>query len=162
MSFKAAVKMLRRQSNLTQEALAQQLHVTRQTVSTWGTGKNMPNLETLHVLSQLFNISLEKLLSYSIAIRALALIIFARFIDLFHGLSKLVLVIIFLIINAISINFSNTSYSAAVHELVNDKKIQKLSSLTQGSISLSQILAPAIGVAFYSTVGFDVFIYFEI
>lgn len=53
---------MRRQSNLTQEALAQKLHVTRQTVSTWETGKNMPSLETLHALSQLFNISLEKLL----------------------------------------------------------------------------------------------------
>lgn len=62
MSFKDDIKTLRKQSNLTQEALAQQLHVTRQTVSTWETGKNMPSLETLHVLSQLFNISLEKLL----------------------------------------------------------------------------------------------------
>ena len=62
MSFKDDVKTLRRQSNLTQEELAEQLHVTRQTVSTWETGKNMPNLETLHALSQLFNISLEKLL----------------------------------------------------------------------------------------------------
>lgn len=54
--------MLRKQSNLTQEELAKKLHVTRQTVSTWETGKNMPSLETLHALSQLFNISLEKLL----------------------------------------------------------------------------------------------------
>lgn len=104
----------------------------------------------------------KKILTYSIAVRLLALIIFAFFIDFFHGLFKLVPVIIFLIINAISINFSNTSYSAAVHELVNDKKIQKLSSLTQGSISLSQILAPAIGVSLYSFVGFDIFIYLEI
>ncbi|USR89063.1 helix-turn-helix domain-containing protein (plasmid) [Lactiplantibacillus pentosus] len=59
MSFKDDIKTLRRQSNLTQEALAQKLHVTRQTVSTWETGKNMPSLETLHALSQLFNISLE-------------------------------------------------------------------------------------------------------
>ncbi|KGH79584.1 MFS transporter, partial [Oenococcus oeni IOEB_0607] len=64
--------------------------------------------------------------------------------------------------NAISINFSNTSYSAAIHELVNGKKIQKLSSLTQGSVSLSQILAPAVGIALYSIVGFDIFIYLEI
>ncbi|MFT9373451.1 helix-turn-helix domain-containing protein [Liquorilactobacillus hordei] len=62
MNFKDDIKMLRKQSNLTQEELAKKLHVTRQTVSTWETGKNMPSLETLHVLSQLFNISLEKLL----------------------------------------------------------------------------------------------------
>ncbi|OIK96820.1 MFS transporter [Oenococcus oeni] len=104
----------------------------------------------------------KAILSYSISIRLFALIIFACFIDYFHGLSKLVPVIIFLIINAISINFSNTSYSAAIHELVNGKKIQKLSSLTQGSVSLSQILAPAVGIALYSIVGFDIFIYLEI
>lgn len=62
MSFKDDVKQLRMQANLTQEELANQLHVTRQTVSTWETGKNMPSLETLHTLSQLFDISLEKLL----------------------------------------------------------------------------------------------------
>ncbi|MDN2453194.1 helix-turn-helix transcriptional regulator [Lactobacillus sp. UCMA15818] len=62
MNFKDDIKMLRKQSNLTQEELAKKLHVTRQTVSTWETGKNMPSLETLHALSQLFNISLEKLL----------------------------------------------------------------------------------------------------
>lgn len=62
MSFQDDIKMLRRHSNLTQEELADHLHVTHQTVSTWETGKNMPNLESLHDLSQLFNISLEKLL----------------------------------------------------------------------------------------------------
>ncbi|MFT8424945.1 MAG: helix-turn-helix transcriptional regulator [Liquorilactobacillus sp.] len=62
MNFKDDIKILRKQSNLTQEELAKKLHVTRQTVSTWETGKNMPSLETLHALSQLFNISLEKLL----------------------------------------------------------------------------------------------------
>lgn len=62
MSFKDDVKQLRMQANLTQEELANRLHVTRQTVSTWETGKNMPSLEILHTLSQLFDISLEKLL----------------------------------------------------------------------------------------------------
>lgn len=104
----------------------------------------------------------KKILNYSIISRLLALLIFAFFIDRFQGRYKLIPVIIFLIINAISVNFSNTSYSAAVHELVNENKIQKLGSLTQGSISLSQILAPAIGVSLYSIVGFDTFIYFEI
>ncbi|WP_055679636.1 helix-turn-helix transcriptional regulator [Secundilactobacillus kimchicus] len=62
MSFKDDLRMMRHQAGLTQEDLAQKLHVTRQTVSTWETGKNRPNLETLHTLSQLFNEPLEKLL----------------------------------------------------------------------------------------------------
>lgn len=104
----------------------------------------------------------KKILTYSIATRLFALIIFACYVDHFNGLYKMIPVIIFLVVNSISINFSNASYSSAVHELVNDNKIQQLSSLTQGSISLSQILAPVIGVALYSAVGFDTFIYFEI
>lgn len=62
MSFENDLKQLRMNANLTQEALATKLHVTRQTVSNWENGKNMPNLETLHALSDLFQISLEKLL----------------------------------------------------------------------------------------------------
>lgn len=62
LSFKNDIKFLRIKYNFTQEEIAQKLNVTRQTVSTWETGKNMPNLETLHELSHLFNISLEKLL----------------------------------------------------------------------------------------------------
>jgi len=62
MSFEKDLKQLRMNANLTQEELATKLHVTRQTVSNWENGKNMPNLETLHALSNLFQISLEKLL----------------------------------------------------------------------------------------------------
>ncbi|GBG94720.1 major facilitator superfamily transporter [Ligilactobacillus salitolerans] len=102
------------------------------------------------------------ILNLSISVRFAALIVFALTINSFHGLFKLIPVIIFLIINEISINFSNTSYSAAVHELVNENQIQKLNSLTQGAASFSAILAPALGVGLYSTVSFEVFIYLEI
>ena len=43
---------LRRERNLTQDALAEQLHVTRQTISSWETGKTQPDIETLTELAQ--------------------------------------------------------------------------------------------------------------
>lgn len=42
---------LRRRARLTQEQLAEQLHVTRQAVSNWETGKCQPDVETLTALS---------------------------------------------------------------------------------------------------------------
>ena len=45
------LKTLRRERQLTQEALAELLHVTRQTVSSWETGKTQPDIETLTALA---------------------------------------------------------------------------------------------------------------
>lgn len=62
MSFGETLQSLRKKQGLTQEALGEQLHVTRQTVSNWETGKNYPDLELLVALSNLFNVSLDILL----------------------------------------------------------------------------------------------------
>ncbi len=102
------------------------------------------------------------ILNCSISVRLLALLIFALTIDLFHGMAKLLPVILFLIVNAFSVNVSNSAYMASVHELVNNGKIQKLSSLVQAAASLALILSPAVGTALYSATNFDTFIYVEI
>lgn len=47
---------------LTQEALAEMLNVTRETVSTWATGKKIPTLDTLFRLCDIFNFELGYLL----------------------------------------------------------------------------------------------------
>lgn len=62
MDFGGTLQQLRKEQGLTQEALGEQLHVTRQTVSNWETGKNYPDLELLVALSDLFDISLDILL----------------------------------------------------------------------------------------------------
>ena len=41
------IKRLRTEKHMTQEELAEQLHVTRQAVSAWETGKALPDVETL-------------------------------------------------------------------------------------------------------------------
>lgn len=62
MNFGETLQSLRKNQGLTQEALGEQLHVTRQTVSNWETGKNYPDLELLVALSNLFDVSLDVLL----------------------------------------------------------------------------------------------------
>ena len=62
MNFGETLQSLRKKQGLTQEALGEQLHVTRQTVSNWETGKNYPDLELLVSLSDLFDVSLDILL----------------------------------------------------------------------------------------------------
>lgn len=62
MNFGETLQSLRKKQGLTQEALGEKLHVTRQTVSNWETGKNYPDLELLVALSDLFDISLDILL----------------------------------------------------------------------------------------------------
>ncbi|MDV9115551.1 MFS transporter [Lactiplantibacillus plantarum] len=104
----------------------------------------------------------KTVLTGSLTARTLALILFAASINLFTATAKLIPIVLFLIIDAISTNVNDTCYSAATHELVNAHNIQRLSSLTQSAISLSSILSPALGVGLYSLVGFSGFVILEI
>ncbi|MCW1911079.1 MFS transporter [Lactiplantibacillus paraplantarum] len=104
----------------------------------------------------------KTILTGSLTVRTLALILFATSINLFTTTAKLIPIVLFLIIDAISTNINDTCYSAATHELVNGPHIQRLNSLTQSAISLSSILSPALGVGLYSLVGFSGFIILEI
>lgn len=51
------IKRLRKENNLTQDALAEKLFVTRQTVSYWETGRNQPTLDMLGDLATALNCS---------------------------------------------------------------------------------------------------------
>jgi transcriptional regulator with XRE-family HTH domain len=62
MKFSEQIKKLRRDQGLTQEELATKIHVTRQAVSNWENDKNLPDLETLIVISQTFQLSLDQLI----------------------------------------------------------------------------------------------------
>lgn len=56
------LRNLREKNSLTQEQLAEHLHVTRQAISRWETGETQPNTDTLKQLSQVFNVSINTLL----------------------------------------------------------------------------------------------------
>lgn len=62
METRDILKNLREKNNLTQEELAEQIHVTRQAVSRWETGETQPNTDTLKLLSQVFDVSINTLL----------------------------------------------------------------------------------------------------
>lgn len=53
---------LRTQKGLSQEALAEKVFVTRQTVSRWERGETVPSMDTLKLLSALFKVSINTLL----------------------------------------------------------------------------------------------------
>ena len=63
MEFYQKLQQLRKQKNLTQEQLAEQLFVSRTAVSKWESGRGDPNLESLKCISKLFSISIDELLS---------------------------------------------------------------------------------------------------
>jgi len=56
------LKSLRDRKGLTQEDLAEKLHVTRQAVSRWETGETTPGPDVLKELSGLFEVSINTLL----------------------------------------------------------------------------------------------------
>ena len=61
MELKSTLSQLRKKKGLTQQELADRLHVSRQTVSRWEVGVSIPTLENLVYLSQLYQIPLERL-----------------------------------------------------------------------------------------------------
>lgn len=56
------IRKAREQKGLTQDALAERLHVTRQAVSNWETGKNQPDLGILEETAAALDVRLEDLL----------------------------------------------------------------------------------------------------
>jgi len=56
------IKKWRSEKGITQEQLAESLHVTRQAVSNWEVGKTQPDVETLSALAGCFEITVEELI----------------------------------------------------------------------------------------------------
>lgn len=57
-----SIKKLRQEKQLSQEQLAEQLHVTRQAVSNWENGKTQPDVDTLTQLASVFDVSVERII----------------------------------------------------------------------------------------------------
>ena len=62
METKDIIYELRAKKGLSQEELAEKIFVTRQAVSRWETGETIPNIDTLKLLSKLFDVSINTLL----------------------------------------------------------------------------------------------------
>ena len=62
MEPKDVIAALRQKHGFSQQALADQVFVTRQAVSRWESGETVPGPDTLKLLSRLFNVSINTLL----------------------------------------------------------------------------------------------------
>lgn len=62
MNFSERLKSEREKKGWSQAELAEKIHVSRQSVSKWETGKNYPNIEVIIDLSDLFGITIDELL----------------------------------------------------------------------------------------------------
>jgi transcriptional regulator with XRE-family HTH domain len=56
------LRTLREKQGLTQDGLAERIMVSRQAVSRWETGETVPGVETLKLLSKVFDVSINTLL----------------------------------------------------------------------------------------------------
>ena len=59
----AFLKELRKERNITQEQLADEMRVSRRTVSRWETGSNMPDLDILIDISEYYGVDLKDILN---------------------------------------------------------------------------------------------------
>ena len=62
MTLGEKIQKLRKQRGLSQEALAEKVTVTRQTISKWELGQSTPDLNFIAQLSDIFNVSSDYLI----------------------------------------------------------------------------------------------------
>ena len=62
MELSNQIKKYRNELKLSQEELADKVYVTRQTISNWENDKSYPDINSLLLLSSLFEISLDQLI----------------------------------------------------------------------------------------------------
>ena len=62
METKDIILDLRTKKGLSQDELAEKVFVTRQAVSRWENGETIPNTETIKLLSEIFDVSINTLL----------------------------------------------------------------------------------------------------
>lgn len=63
MTFSEKLKKLRADKGLTQDELAEKLLVTRTAISKWETGKGYPGIDSLKTISNLFDTTIDELIS---------------------------------------------------------------------------------------------------
>lgn len=62
MELSKQIKKYRTEANLSQEELADKVFVSRQTISNWENDKNYPDIKSLVLMSEVFHVSLDKLI----------------------------------------------------------------------------------------------------
>lgn len=62
MELSRQIKKYRTQADLSQEELAEKIFVSRQTISNWENDKNYPDIKSLVLMSEVFQVSLDNLI----------------------------------------------------------------------------------------------------
>ena len=62
MELSKQIKKYRTEANLSQEELADKIYVSRQTISNWENEKNYPDIKSLVLMSEVFQVSLDNLI----------------------------------------------------------------------------------------------------
>jgi transcriptional regulator with XRE-family HTH domain len=62
MDISKTIREQRNQLSLSQEELAEKLYVTRQTIGNWENGKSYPDIHSLLLLSQIFDMTIDNLI----------------------------------------------------------------------------------------------------
>lgn len=63
MSLEARIKNLRKQSGMSQESMGERIGVSRQAITKWENGTGVPDVSNLIAIAELFQVSLDELLS---------------------------------------------------------------------------------------------------
>lgn len=69
MSLGSSLAGARRKSGLSQEAVAEKLGVSRQTISKWETDETLPDLRQAKKLSALYHVTLDELVEFDLAVQ---------------------------------------------------------------------------------------------
>lgn len=81
MEFNEKLQLLRRTRGISQEKLAEEIGVSRQVISKWEEGDEIPDMHDLMALSDWFNVSLDELLRDRINPRTLQLLSFLEEVE---------------------------------------------------------------------------------
>lgn len=90
------IKKYRGELKLSQEAFAEKVYVSRQTISNWETGKNYPDINSLLRMSEIFGVSVDVLLKGDV--EEMKKIVNEADIDDFRKLSRIFTVLICLML----------------------------------------------------------------
>ncbi|RSU09692.1 hypothetical protein CBF29_10970 [Vagococcus elongatus] len=67
MNIGESIKINRKKLSLTQDELAEKIHVSRQTISSWENLKSLPDITSLILLSDVYEVSLDELIKGDIS-----------------------------------------------------------------------------------------------
>ena len=120
---------LRKNKNLTQEQLAEQLNIGREAVSKWERGKTLPDYNVLKDLSNFFNISVDEILAgEKHPTESIALELYKERVKLKRKISYTVIVCFLLVILFLGYYFFNQFKSVNIYIISGENNNFELSN----------------------------------